>query len=359
MVAMNKIRLKMKRILFIAFITALVSSVFTSCENGDWDFPDFDYTTVYFAYQSPVRTVVLGEDVYDTSLDNEHKVQIMATMGGVYANKKNVEIGIAVDNSLVDGLIFKKKAANDPDVPVLAMPSNYYTLSSDKIVIKKGSVIGGVTVQLTDAFFADPKALTTNYVIPVVMTSVVNADSILSGKALIPNASRTNPEHWDVVPKDYILYAVKYINQYDANYLRRGKDVITPAGGQPVTLTRQADYVERDEVVDKITTRSLNSIAWEFTGRDHNDEAHSCTLILTFNAQGECTVTSETPGITATGTGRYVEKGEKNSWGRKDRDALYLDYTIEFADVTFEIEDTLVVRDRGVKSEWFDTQIIE
>ena len=104
---MNKIRLKMKRILFIAFITALVSSVFTSCENGDWDFPDFDYTTVYFAYQSPVRTVVLGEDVYDTSLDNEHKVQIMATMGGVYANKKNVEIGIAVDNSLVDGLIFK------------------------------------------------------------------------------------------------------------------------------------------------------------------------------------------------------------------------------------------------------------
>lgn len=23
----------------------------TSCENGDWDFPDFEYSTTYFAYQ--------------------------------------------------------------------------------------------------------------------------------------------------------------------------------------------------------------------------------------------------------------------------------------------------------------------
>ncbi len=349
----------MKRILFIAFITALVSSLFTSCENGDWEFPDFDYSTVYFAYQSPVRTVVLGEDVYDTSLDNEHKVMIMATMGGVYANKKNVEIGIEVDNSLVDGLIFKKNADADPDVPVLAMPETYYTLSSDKIVLEKGSVIGGVTVQLTDAFFADPLALTTNYVIPIVMTDVVNADSILSGKALVANPSRTRPSDWDVLPKDYILYAVKYINKYDANYLRRGKDVITYEGDKDTTITRQAQWVERDEVVDKISTRDLNTIAWEYTGRDQNGDARTCTLILTFNEQGECTISSETVGVTASGTGSFVVKGEKNSWGRKDRDALYLDYTIEFADVTFEIEDTLVVRDRGVKSEWFDTQIIE
>lgn len=348
----------MKRILFIAFITALVSSVFTSCENGDWEFPDFDYSAVYFAYQSPVRTVVLGEDVYDTSLDNEHKVMIMATMGGVYANNMNVEIGIEVDNSLVDGLIFKKVEYADPDIPVLAMPSNYYSLSSDKIVIKKGSVIGGVTVQLTDAFFADPLALSTNYVIPVVMTSVVNADSILSGKTSFPNAIRTNPNLWNELPKDYVLYAVKYINQYDANYLRRGVDKISYAGWD-TTIVRKAEYVEKDEVVDKISTRDLNTIVWEYTGRDHENAARNCTLILTFDEQGECTISSETAGVTASGTGRYVVDGEKNSWGRKDRDALYLDYTIEFADVTFEIEDTLVVRDRGVKSEWFATQIVE
>ncbi|HBG87150.1 MAG TPA: adhesin [Marinilabiliaceae bacterium] len=349
----------MKRILFIAFITALVSSLFTSCENGDWEFPDFEYSAVYFAYQSPVRTVVLGEDVYDTSLDNEHKVMIMATMGGVYANNMNVEIDIEVDNSLVDGLIFKKNVDTDPDVPVLAMPEAYYTLSSDKIVIEKGSVIGGVTVQLTDAFFADPLALSTNYVIPILMTDVVNADSILSGKALVENPSRTSAADWDLSPKDYILYAVKYINKYDANYLRRGKDVIKPEVGKDTTITRQAQWVERDEVVDKISTRNLNTIAWEYTGRDHNGDARTCTLILTFNEQGECTINSETAGVTASGTGRFVVKGEKNSWGRKDRDALYLDYIIEFADVTFEIEDTLVVRDRGVKAEWFDTQIIE
>ena len=36
----------------------------------------------------PVRTLVMGEDEYDTALDNAHKCKINATMGGVYANKK-------------------------------------------------------------------------------------------------------------------------------------------------------------------------------------------------------------------------------------------------------------------------------
>ena len=51
----------------------------TSCENGDWDFPDFDYSTTYFAYQgeqNPIRTITLGEDPeYDTKLDNNHSVR--------------------------------------------------------------------------------------------------------------------------------------------------------------------------------------------------------------------------------------------------------------------------------------------
>ena len=64
----------MKKVLFILLV--LTTGILTSCENGDWEFPDYEYSAVYFAYQSPVRTLCMGEDVYDTSLDNEHKCQI-------------------------------------------------------------------------------------------------------------------------------------------------------------------------------------------------------------------------------------------------------------------------------------------
>jgi hypothetical protein len=374
----------MKRILFIFLITALVGGSFTSCENGDWDFPDFEYSTVYFAYQSPIRTVVLGEDVYDTSLDNEHKVQIMATMGGVYANNNNVEIGIKVEPTLLDDLIFDKESDTDPDRPVLLMPDNYYTLSSDKIIIPQGSVIGGVTVQLTDAFFNDPLALSTNYVIPVVMTGVTNADSILSGKPLVENPKRGRTSDWDVQPKDYILYAVKYINAYDANYLRRGTDVITIDGGTATTVKREADYVERDEVV-KLTTVSLNSVAFpqSYVSKDGHDLNFRVNLTLDANQNVTASAFETTyqvndsvtvRNISVSGDGEFVKDGDKNSWGNQDRDALYLDYETSYEveikypvsgqpdnvmQYNYKTSDILVVRDRGVKPEWFTAVVNE
>src|SRR5690554_7245528 len=82
----------MKRIFFISFITALVAGVFSSCENSDWEFPDYEYSAVYFAYQSPIRTLTLGEDICDTSMDNNYQSQIMATMGGVYKDRKSTRL---------------------------------------------------------------------------------------------------------------------------------------------------------------------------------------------------------------------------------------------------------------------------
>ena len=57
--------------------------------------------------------------------------------------------------------------------------------------------------------------------------------------------------------------------------------------------------------------------------------------------------------VAISGSGSYVNDGDKNSWGNKDRDALYLNYTIDFSGVGVNLQystmDTLVVRDRGVK----------
>ena len=39
---------------FIPLVMAM--GLLLSCENEDWEFPDFNYTTTYFPYQYPVRT---------------------------------------------------------------------------------------------------------------------------------------------------------------------------------------------------------------------------------------------------------------------------------------------------------------
>lgn len=95
----------MKKLFYLFSLLALVS--FSSCENGDWSFPDYGTTTVYFAYQYPVRTIVLGNDeVFDNTLDNQHKCMIKATMGGVYENQTSPVVDIEVVNSLCDNLKF-------------------------------------------------------------------------------------------------------------------------------------------------------------------------------------------------------------------------------------------------------------
>lgn len=317
----------MKKILY----TILAASVcLSSCENDDWEFDDYEFQSVYFAYQGPVRTIILGEDVFDTSLDNQHKCEIMATMGGVYENKNDVTIGIRVDNSIAANMEFNTGG------DIIAMPSNYYNLASDKIVISKGQITGGVQVQLSDAFFADPLSLKNTYVIPLKMANVVNADSMLAGK-------------------NYVLYAVKYINTWHGNYLRRGKDVQTGKNGNTSlnkTIVRHKQYVEADEV-SSVITRSLTVAEFPVIFKDQNNQNITCKLLLSFDGSGNCTITNGDNTFTATGSGKFVKKGEKNSWGAKDRDALYLNYEIDLADRHVSSTDTLVARDRGVKMETF------
>jgi len=79
----------MKQIKFLSILCAGFSLLtLNSCHNQDVEFPDYKYSAVYFAYQTPVRTIVLGDDVYDTSLDNEHKLKIYAAMGEYLRTKK-------------------------------------------------------------------------------------------------------------------------------------------------------------------------------------------------------------------------------------------------------------------------------
>lgn len=330
-----------------------LSLVTMSCSNQDVEYPDYDGgTTVYFAYQYPVRTIVLGEDKYDTTLDNKHQCEIYATMGGVNSNKKEISIDFTVANSLCDNLYY---ADGNPVVP---MPSNYYTLDANKIVLNK-SLMGAVGVQLKDDFFSDPKSLSKTYVIPLLMTKVDNADKIFLGRELIEGSPRTYKEGWDIQPKDYVLYCVKFINVWDAKYLSRGVDQITE-GGTTTTNVRHAATVEKDEI-RKLETVSLSTVRYPITtsyttvGSDGKPTTNTltCDLLLNFNENNECSITTSSTEFAVSGSGKFVEKGEKKSWGNKDRNAIYLDYKIDFGVKQYATKDTLVVHDRAIKSEWF------
>ena len=74
----------MKKILSgLLLLTALFA-----CENFEKDHPDYEFTAGYFPYQFPVRTLVLGDYIFDNTNDNAHKFVISVAMGGVYENKR-------------------------------------------------------------------------------------------------------------------------------------------------------------------------------------------------------------------------------------------------------------------------------
>ncbi|MBE7172397.1 MAG: DUF1735 domain-containing protein [Williamsia sp.] len=332
-------------------LAVVLISMLTAClKNNDIDHPDFDYQTVYFGTQFPIRTVELGEDLFiDNSLDNQRKVLLNATTGGVRENKKDIVLSFRVDTSLCSRLYFPSDKGGNK---ILPLPSNYYQLASNQIVIPKGSFLGGVEVQLTDAFFQDPLAISNNYALPVLLDGAKSGDSILRGKPSVTNPIRTIDANWTVKPRDFVLYSLKYVNTWHGNYLRRGTDVITGSVNQ--TLSRHKQYVESDEV-NKLSTLALNKLSFPLVYKNASGNNVNCTLQLTFDAAGNCTITSLTTGITASGSGKFVSKGEKNSWGNKDRDALYLDYAVNLTaqNMLVASKDTLVMRDRALSLETF------
>ena len=360
-----------------SFLLPLSSFLFSSCYNADRDFPDYEEGTVaYFAYQYPVRTLVLGNDIYDNSLDNEHKCRIWSTMGGAYGGRDAV-VDFVVDESLCDNLYFTDDGGNAAE-PVLPMPSAYYRLSSNNIPYN-GDARGYVEVQFTDAFFNDEKAVGNTYVIPLLMTNVSGIDHILTGKpreGLSP--SRTNTEDWETLAKDYVLYCVKYMNPWQGQYIRRGVDRVTEKGVATTVVRKDMSLVNSDlehykenpvnqnDEICGINTKNMTQAIFPVSFKT-SGASISCNLILTFNGN-TCTVSTDDENVTATGSGEFIEKGTEKpeykdyQWGSNNgepvqRDILRLAYDVNFAnsDIQVSTNDTLVVQTRESNKKVFFT----
>ena len=359
--------MKLKKYIF-GIILGTVSLTYTSCYNSDREFPDYqEGTTAYFAYQYPVRTLILGNDIYDNSLDNSHKCRIWSTMGGAYGGR-DAYVDIVVDESLCNDLYFTDDGGNAAR-PVRPLPSSHYRLMSNTIPYN-GDPRGYVEVEFTNDFFDDEKSVENNYVIPLLMTDVRGIDHILTGKpreGLSP--SRTNTEDWDVLAKDYVLYCVKYMNPWQAKYIRRGVDNVTEKGVTKTIVRKDFSLVNSDlehytenpvnqyDEICSITTKNMTQSNFKVSFKT-SGASISCNLILTFSGD-KCTVSTADDGVTATGSGEFITNGTERpeykdyQWGSNNgqpvqRDILRLTYNVNFAnsDIQVATNDTLVVQTR-------------
>jgi hypothetical protein len=333
----------MKRITFLSITTAMILGLF-SCQNEKWEFPDFDYNAVYFPYQYPVRTLVLGDYIYNNENDNNLKFLISASIGGLYENKWNWTVNYTVDPSYAQNLV---TLSGDTIKP---LPATYYTLNpAGQITIPGGKFFGSVEVQLTEAFLADTNAHKIHYVIPLKITGS-NADSILAGKSAISVPDPRVAGDWVVTPKDFTLFGIKYVNPYHGKYLHRGQAVIRDGGGNitETNIYRQR-FVEKDEVWSLLTT-GKNKVSLTGVLRKTPVSPGSYNVELSFDDNNNCTINSIS-GFPASGTGKMVKDGDE--WGGEKRDVLHLNFTVDDGTHIHTITDTLVFRDKGIKFEEF------
>ena len=196
---------------------AAAGSLLASCTNESIAFDDFERQTIYMPYQYPVRTLSLGNDRIDNSLDRQHKFNMGVCVGGYYnSNKQDWRVDFEIYPTLVPDYFYRG------DAKVEALPEEYYVLTpSSRAIIPKGSFSGLIEVQLTDAFFEDPKALTGAYVIPIRITGSPDTENILYGKPVDGKEDSADihvSEDWSEKPMHFALFGVKYVNPWHGSW---------------------------------------------------------------------------------------------------------------------------------------------
>lgn len=308
----------MKTKFFIAFLMLLMVS---SCEKYESYIDDFDYTTVYFAYQNPVRTV----------FSNNLQFDIGVAMGGVRTN---------ISNQTAD-FVIAPELLTDADVVgnnnFTLLPADYYTLSNDaQFVIPKGDFVGKIKVTLNqEKFLADPLATGKTYALPIKITDT-SLDSILVG-----NATKA------IARKDYTIVVVKYISKYHGIYYHRGQRLKYDAGNNLigthhyVTSNQEYEYVQ-NVVWNFITLKSdilQSSGVGEFYSSGSKNYSLNLKILTDNTVQIIGNPSSLIPNVQDLGNSVY-DVAKKS---------FYLNYQYTDIDnMRYVMKDTLIFRNDGL-----------
>ncbi len=212
-----------KKLILSLVILATLSSCY------DDYIKDFDYTAIYFPYQTNVRTFVVGEGM---------SIEVGAALAGVRDNTRDRLVNFTMDNKLItsDILDRMKNGTNHVKAGVAAvkelimLPNNYFTISSNnQMIIKKGAYSGTVTIKADSAtFLADPATLNATYVLPFYINSA-DADSVASDKR-------------------YAVIGLKYENMLFGNYWHGGVTTVKDSTGRVIKTTNYYTTIPSPEV---------------------------------------------------------------------------------------------------------------
>lgn len=341
----------MKKIICILYSGILLCS----CTNWDIEFDDYDYTTVYFPYQKPIRTLILGdESVGNNAIDLEKAFTIGITMGGVYENRKDRHVTIAYAPELAENIINTATGDTLSLLPEAYYNAEFLTEAQVDLTIPAGEFSGKTRVQLNDAFFQDALSAGFHYLIPLRITNAVS-DSVLSGEVasgvLRDTADVRIADHWKILPKDYTLFGIRYINAAHGYYLYRGQRL-------NLTTSDTTIYSERfltDNVATLLATTSLTENIMDHAAGMAKDDSYRMKLIFDHDNQSVVVTRADTTTADVSGTGAYYTKddSESESYNGNKHRTIYLDYIYNDGTDDFQVNDSLVFIDTDVKFEEF------
>lgn len=334
----------------LIFIVAVIG-IFGCTKNPD--FPDYKYTSVYFPLQTPMRTLILGEYTSANTLDNKLQFNMGVAIGGRRENYQNEWVRFEIKESIIDGFVFSNGDT------LKALPSNYYATSpasGEKVVIPAGSMEGKILVSLTQDFLSDPNAFKNRYVIPLIITEKsAGIDTVLQGSPAVQNPNLLVAANWNIAPKNYTVFGIKFVNEYHGNYLHYGIDYQLDATENRLSTpdpVKYSTYFVEQNVIWKLSTAGRNVL--ETSGVANSTSAK---MKLTINSNNTVAIAPVSGTKVVDGTlssGKFVKGGGK--WGGKNYDAIILNYKYSESSVQHEVVDTLVFRDKGIVFETFSVK---
>lgn len=291
----------------IGVLTTLILAV--GCKPYEDFVEDFDFSIVYFGTQKPLRTIVAYEEM---------SFKVGVALGGKRTNAVNETVNFEIDPSLLD----------DPAIvggnPFELMPSDYYEIDGQEMVVPVGKFIGDVTVKLnTDLFTADPKATQNHYAIPIRIKSATT-DSVATG-------AFDDTGNVITVPKDYTIVVVKYISPLHGTYYRQGvQKEFDEAGAKLDEITYNDPDLIKNATWD-IQTVDRYSVSTPGFGTFNNG-----SLLLSLDSEtNQVTISTGSPAIVGlSGQGTYDPVSR----------VFQLDYSFERDGRDFQVSEKLTIR---------------
>ncbi len=308
----RKKRIIMKRAINRVILAAAVVAISTSCYD---DYAkDYETSSVYFAAQQPLRTVIAERDM---------SVSVGVSIGGKRSGYKSDWASYTIgDQTALD------------EAGLTLLPESYYTLSNaNTFTVPSSSMlpIAEVEINFTEDFYNDPLSVGQHYALPFTITDS-SLDRFVEGK-------------------ESSIVGFKYISTFHGTYYTTN-GLISQIASDGTTVEDSWVYTKSDITANamlEFTTISRNEI-------DGGNQVVTAGLtkinlgkvLLTFDSENKAVAIEAGAGNTTyvadSGVASYSYVVDENSANKDERLHITIKYRMVQAGVTYEVKTTLIRR---------------